>query len=294
MRVLIVTKVTNYDLHGENTEAKVARGLVSKDALERLKVAHHEHHQTLSQLRSTLDRYKIAYDEVSRERQTQPLAPDAVVITVGGDGTLLAASHQMPEGGVLVGIRSSNSSVGYLCCAGPAHLEKVVQALDKGSLGVEHIPRLKAQIYRAETGDSVMTLPVLNDFLYANTHPAATTRYRLTLGDRSELHRSSGIWVATGIGSTAAIFAALGEKRPVHDPLVQFRVRELYRLSNPPPQLDGGLFDPALVEFEIENRCQAALLALDGQYGVENLQYGDRMRFLPATSLRLARSFEGR
>lgn len=294
MHVLIVTKITNYELHGDSTEAKVARGLVSRDALDRLKAAHEEHHATLSQLKSVLDRAQVKYREVSREKQVSPLGPESVVITVGGDGTLLAASHQMPQGGLLVGIRSSHSSVGYLCCAGPGQVEKVVRGIQSGTLGMEAIPRLKASLYRAETGESAETMPVLNDFLYANAHPAATTRYRLSVGAHTELHRSSGIWVATGIGSTAAIFAALGEKRPIHDPLAQYRVRELYRLSNPPPQLDGGLFDPQKKEFEIENRCQDAILALDGQHGVESLHYGDRIRFLPAPSLKLARFLESK
>jgi NAD+ kinase len=290
MDVLIVTKITNYELYGTSTESKVARGLVSQDALDRLKIAHQEHHATLDQLKATLDSHKIAFEQVSREDETPIQVSDRVVVTVGGDGTLLAASHRMPQGGVLIGIRSSQSSVGYLCCAGPGQVGAVVQSIKERRVGVEKIPRLKAQVYRAESGDSLTTMPILNDFLYANAHPAATTRYRLTFGDVTELHRSSGIWIATGIGSTAAIFAAMGEKRPSHDPLVQYRVRELYRLSNPPPQLDGGLFDPEMIDFEIENRSQHAILALDGQYGVEKIHYGDRIRFLPASYLKLGRT----
>jgi NAD+ kinase len=290
MRVLIVTKITNYELHGLSTEAKVARGVVSKDALERLKSAHSEHYHTLKLLKLRLDEAGIDYGQISREKQRSPSDPDATVITIGGDGTMLAASHQMPFGGRLIGMKSSHSSVGYLCCVGPGDEDKLVQALIKGTVKTQAIPRLKAAIRRTESGNQVMTDTILNDFLYANANPAATTRYRLNYGTESELHRSSGIWIATGVGSTAAIFAAGGEKRPHTESLAQYRVRELYRLSNPPSNCDGGLFNPENETFEIENRCQDAILALDGQHGVEVLHYGDRVSFLPAHPIDLAKS----
>lgn len=291
MRVLIVTKITNYELHGATTEAKVARGVVSQDALDRLRSAHSEHYQTLKIVKKCLKEAGVEYLEISREKQRPSSHEGSTIITIGGDGTLLAASHQMPLGGRIVGIRSSHSSVGYLCCAGPGEEDKLVQSLVKDLIKTEPIHRIKAAIRKTDRIDEVITEPILNDFLYANANPAATTRYRLTVDSDRELHRSSGIWVATGVGSTAAIFAAGGEKRPGTDAMAQYRVRELYRLSNPPPRYDGGLFDPDKVIFEIENRCQSAILALDGQHGVEMLNYGDRIRFLWANPINLARSF---
>ncbi len=290
MGVLIVTKITNYELHGETTEAKVARGVVSQDALDRLRTAHGEHYKTLKTVKKLLKEAGVPYEEVSREKRRTSSDQGDTIITIGGDGTLLAASHQMPDGGRIVGIRSSHSSVGYLCCAGPGEEDRVIQSLVCDTVRTESIPRVKAMIRRTDRTEEFTTEPILNDFLYANANPAATTRYRLNVDNDTELHRSSGIWIATGVGSTAAIFAAGGEKRPGTDTLAQYRVRELYRLSNPPPRFDGGLFDPDSTPFEIENRCQNAILALDGQHGVELLNYGDRIRFVRAHPINLARS----
>ena len=67
--------------------------------------------------------------------------------------------------------------------------------------------------------------PALNDVLVAHVQPAATSRYRLTLGRRSEEHRSSGLWVATAAGSTAGIRSAGGRPMPLTSRRIQFRAR---------------------------------------------------------------------
>ena len=290
MTVLIVTKTTNYELHGPSIEARMARGGVPSDAVQRLKVAHKEHHETVGALRAALQQEGIAFQEVSRG---EPLVTEHdIVITVGGDGTLLAASHQMARGGTLFGLRSSFSSVGYLCCAGPHDVGRLVKAISQGQFQVARVPRLLAEIFRIETGQIERTVPVLNDFLYTNVNPAATTRYKITFGGKAEIHRSSGLWIATGVGSTAAILAAGGEKRPLDDPYAQFKVRELYRLGHEVPEIEGGLFNPSTETIEIENRCPQAILALDGQHGSLELAYGDRLSFRWAPPVELVRKLE--
>ncbi len=290
MVVLIVTKTTNYELHGALIESKVNHGLVPRDSLTRLKKAHAEHYETLGRLRTALAAAGITWDEVSRDFPRPWSKSYDLVITVGGDGTLLAASHQLAQGGLIAGVRSSSLSVGFLCCAGTAEIEALVAAIANGTLRSSVVHRLKASVKRVDVGDEIETTPVLNDFLYANANPAATTRYRMIVGDREEVHRSSGIWVATATGSTAAILAAGGERRPPEDPLFQFRVRELYKFDLGAPVIEGGLFDPATTELEIENRCPAAILATDGQHGVIDLVYGDRIRFKPAAPINLVRA----
>jgi NAD+ kinase len=289
MAVLIVTKTTNYELHGSVVEAKVEQGRMGADVLERLRSAHTEHYQTLTRLREALKRAGTPFDEVSRHAADPWSRTYDAVVTVGGDGTLLAASHHMGRGGVVFGVRSSTSSVGFLCCAGPDGVDKVVDALRKGVWQCDEVHRVTADVTRVDSGVIEPTMPVLNDFLYTNANPAATTRYKLTVKDKVETHRSSGIWVATGVGSTAAILAAGGERRPRHDALIQYRVRELYRLGNEVPTLAGGLLDLDKEPLVVENRCVQALLALDGQHGVVELAYGDTVTFRRAATLKLVR-----
>jgi NAD+ kinase len=288
MRVLAVVKTTNYELHGPNIEVKVAEGRVAGDALRRLKTAHREHYETLTALRAAFVRERLAFDEVSRDGEPHPRRAYDAVVTVGGDGTLLAASHQMAAGGKILGLRSSVSSVGYLCCAGPNEVDALVKGIKEGTHTWLEVSRVKAEINSLDARRVIETVPVLNDFLYTNTNPSATTRYRLHFRDRCEVHRSSGLWVATAVGSTAGIFAAGGVRRPLSDRLFQFKVRELYRLGLTEPTLDGGLFDPDADLLEVENRCPSATLALDGQHGAHELGYGDKVRFRRAASVLLA------
>jgi len=56
----------------------------------------------------------------------------------------------------------------------------------------------------------VATDRVLNDCLFSNECPASTTRYVLRRGTRQEEHYSSGVWISTAAGSTAATQAAGG------------------------------------------------------------------------------------
>ena len=233
----------------------------------------------------------LAWDEVSRDFPRPWSKNYDIIITVGGDGTLLAASHQLPNGGLIAGVRSSMLSVGFLCCAGPGQIQEMVDAIVEGRYKTQIVHRLKAKVARVDIGDEIETTPVLNDFLYANANPAATTRYKISYGDKQEVHRSSGIWVATATGSTAAILAAGGERRPPEDSLFQFRVRELYKFDHGSADIEGGMFDPSETLLEIENRCPSAILATDGQHGVIELVYGDKVRFAAAAPINLLRGW---
>lgn len=300
MKVLIVTKTTNYELHGQVIGENIRQGRVSSDALSRLVFAHDEHYATLEKLKEQLEKFGIAYEQISRDSSWSWGAPgntkgadgqwDAVV-SVGGDGTLLAASHNILQPGKLIGVRSSESSVGFLCCAGSRELEPLVEALAQNKISFQKVSRLQAEIKKAEVNTTVKTVPVLNDLLYANANPAATTRYKIRFRERSETHRSSGMWIATGVGSTAAILAAGGVRRPQDDLLFQFRVRELYKLGHRVPEIEGALFDPGQDLLEVENRCPEAILATDGQHGYLELVYGDTFTLKRGPELMVARSF---
>ncbi len=288
MNILIVTKTTNFELHGQAIGENISQGRVSSDALSRLVLAHDEHYETLESLKEQLDLQGISYRLVSRDSRWSWDGTYDAVVSVGGDGTLLAASHNIQSVGRLIGIRSSQSSVGYLCSAGIGEIKPLVENLKNGTILWQAVSRVKAQLTKASTGETVETVPVLNDLLYANANPAATTRYKILFRDRYETHRSSGIWFATGMGSTAAILAAGGERRPQTDSLFQFRVRELYKLGHKIPEIEGALFDPDIDHVEIENRCPQAILATDGQHGNLELGYGDIVKIKTGPLLHVA------
>ena len=70
--------------------------------------------------------------------------------------------------------------------------------------------------------------------------PAAMTSYTLDIGSVSEPQRSSGLWIATAAGSTAAIRAAGGCILPLRSRKLQYLVRGAVqrRPVSPPAQWD--------------------------------------------------------
>ena len=131
---------------------------------------------------------------------------------------------------------------------------------------------------------------MLNDFLYTNSNPASTTRYKVKFDGRTETHKSSGLWLATATGSTAAISAAGGKVLDAADDGLQFVVRELYQFDGLNNKIYTGFFDSNEQSIEIENHCSNGILALDGERGVIKLKFGDRIRFGRAEPIHVAKS----
>jgi NAD+ kinase len=288
MKVLVIRKPTNLEQHGDFIRQQVGK---RSDHFDLLETAHSEHYQCLEVLRKELAAQHINFVEISRSDR-RPQEVYDTVITVGGDGTLLTSSHDMGEPPMpIIGIRSSQASVGYLCAGDIRHVPELVKQLASGRVQYLTRHRLKARIKRADDASELLTFPVLNDFLFANANPASTTRYRLQLGDVQERHKSSGIWIATATGSTAATSAAGGERLDPEDPRFQFVVRELYQ-GEDTHQLSKGFFEPSHDPLVIENYCSRAILALDGERGMQRLRFGDIVTFLKADPIRIARALD--
>lgn len=113
--------------------------------------------------------------------------PD-VVISFGGDGTLLHAERQYP-GIPKLPIRDSQ-----VCHKCPKHEEKtLLKELQNNGLTLKNYKKLKTEI-------EGKTLLALNDFSIRNAHPTHAIRFRLT-GDK--LYIGDGIVVSSPFGSSA-------------------------------------------------------------------------------------------
>lgn len=294
MRILLVKKTTGFELYGHDVKEQVDLKLFPEKDFERLKLVHDEHYATLKLLEKGLSAAGIEVEEITRDPIQQNWPEETsfdAVITVGGDGTLLSASHFVHKDELLIGIRSSSSSIGHLCACGPEHVSELIKHMKSQKLKYVSAQRLAAEIVFVSNVETLKTAPILNDFLFANRHPAAMTRYRLRLGKIQEEIKSSGIWVATPAGSSAAIAAAGGQKLSLDSRDFQYAIRERYLLQGEASQLSAGKFDPDSDRFEIECRTKHAILALDGQHGLINLGYGDRVIFHRAKPINLAVSW---
>ena len=292
MHVLVSCKTTNLDVHGESIRRKISSGLLSESHLERLQEDHRQHHASLETLLRELEKHNISYVEVGRGLYWPDLSGVDGVITLGGDGTVLEASHHISDENIpVLGVRSSDMSVGFLCSCKGDGIPGMIQKLATGQFQTREVSRLEAKVRFTDTGGEMTTEPILNDFLYTNKNPAATTRYKVMLGDTHEVHKSSGIWLSTAAGSTAAISAAGGTPVDFYRDDFQFLVREPYTPpSSSKYKIASGFFDPDKTDLIIENHCDQAVLALDGQRGSVSLNFGDTLKFSRAEPLHLIKN----
>jgi len=289
MSILVISKKTNFDQYQDIVKKHVDQGFLSEDEWVNLLKEHEEHYVTLDELQKALKQRRISSEKIIRDI-VWPKKKFNLVITVGGDGTFLTASQQIKEGKIpIAGIRSSCHSVGQLCSFNKTNIEHLLDQFLSHSLHIIEHTRLRAEVFHVSSNCWKTTRPVLNDFLFANIDPSCTTRYRFHVNDHSEDQKSSGIWIATPTGSTAAIKAAGG--KVINNPAEersQYFVRELYK----PPKvkknlLKKGFFHPEHDRVEIKNSCKHAIIAMDGQHGKVNLNYGDRIRFHSTNSLKV-------
>ena len=200
------------------------------------------------------------------------LAGAKLVVTVGGDGTLLAASHWVTRAGLL-GVNSApRSSVGYLTSTRRATVARDLARIARGGLLPQAVARIEVEL------DGRRLPPALNDVLVAHEQPAATSRYRIRLGRRVEEHRSSGLWIATPTGSTAGIRSAGGQPMTLGERWLQIRARELYRVQGRSAALESGFVEEGQA-LEVESAMADGRLYVDGARMAVRFPFGARATF---------------
>src|SRR5687768_8843650 len=136
-RVVVVKKRTAYHRFvEEERDPRVIELLRKRDpAVSGWMSSHKEHERTVEEVLRVLDR--LGASVVLIERATALFDPaDAVlVVVVGGDGTLLAASHSVGASVPVLGVNSApKHSVGFFCAARRQTFRARVQAALAGEL----------------------------------------------------------------------------------------------------------------------------------------------------------------
>jgi len=271
----VVVKRTAYRLFVEQEQdERIARLLKKNDPTVRsMRRSHDEHEATIQEVHAALQR--LGADAVWIRRAHAPFDPDdaKLVVTVGGDGTLLAASHRVGRTPIL-GVNSAPShSVGFFCGVKKGRAgEAIAQAL-KGKMKAVELTRMTVLL----NGKPVSTR-VLNDALFCHRSPAATARYILTLGSMVEEQKSSGFWIGPAAGSTAAQRSAGGKILPLTSPELQLVVREPYTPGGEKLKLTRALI-PQKKELFVRSKIRQGRLFIDGPHEFIEIQVGDRLVF---------------
>ena len=237
---------------------------------KRLYNEHTTHSRTIEKIKEELKSRAIRFK--STTGHTIPgLGKYDLIITVGGDGTFLRASHQVTNQLVL-GVNSSPQvSVGALCSVTLKEFPTKLRAILNERYRTKSLNRLEIRV----NGKKLRHL-ALNDVLFCNTSPGGTSRYSIAVGNRKEEQRSSGVWISTSAGSTAAIRAAGGKRLPHFSKQIQYLVREPYRGRNAPYHIVRGTLPPGRT-IKLVNQMLHAALYIDGLQAILKLHFGDRI-----------------
>lgn len=274
-RAIVIYKKSVYQLYvKERAETKYIRALEAQPAaLARAMEAHHDNERALDRVQAALTSRGIDYRCAYRARK-QTIEGVDLIITVGGDGTLLDTSHAVVDIPVL-GVNSSPKySVGHFCTATADTIGPILDEISE-----DRLPLVAVQRLRVSAGEANPALLALNEVLFAHPSPAGTSRYELFVNGDHEEQKSSGVWIATAAGSTAAIRSAGGMAVPLDSPVVQYWVREPYSAFNSPLRLLGGPFVGAV---EIVSRLRTSMAYVDGHRLQITLGYGETLRVGPA------------
>lgn len=275
-RVVIVVKKTPYSRYVEEEDDPQVRRLIRRrdPTVVRWLPAHEEHVATLEEVQRVLSKLGARTWVLIHGPRVQFDASDAsLVVTVGGDGTLLAASHNVEDTPVL-GVNSApGTSVGFFCAAHRKVVARMLPRALEGKLEARRLSRMKVTI-----NGRVVSRRVLNEVLFCHETPAAASRYILADGSRSEPQVSSGFWVGTAAGSTGAIHSAGGKVLPLTSGTLQLVVREPIIAARRKYKMTHVLV-PEGREITAISKMHDARIFLDGPYKRAPVRLADRVTF---------------
>lgn len=138
-----------------------------------------------------------------------------LIISVGGDGTLLAVARKLSESDIpVMGINLGR--LGFLADIAPQELETTMREIIDGQYVLEERFLLEARVERAGKTGSVST--ALNDVVVSSSTPSRMIEFELYIDDRFiHTQRADGIIITTPTGSTAYSLSANG---PIMDPSI--------------------------------------------------------------------------
>ncbi len=284
MKIFVLVKESSYErLVLQDKDEKTIRLLrESSIVTDKLKISHDEHTKTTEHVRDFLQSHEVEYKTLTEHTSVEIPEDTDLVITVGGDGTFLAASHAVSSKIPIFGINSAPStSVGFFCRAKMNTAKKIFEDIQAGVCKEIQVSRMQIAL-----NDVVITKRVLNEALFCHASPAATTRYFIEIcyfdsHTVSEEQKSSGFWIGPPAGSTAAIRSAGGIFLPLAARELQLVVRELYLpiFQNPEESKITNRFLKEKDVVSVLSKTRRGKLFLDGNMCEHNVEIGDRIEF---------------
>ena len=276
-RILVVYKKDAYQQYLQEQQDPHLLRLLRQgqpDVLD-MQRAHEVHEEAIEAVVYTLRQLRVEFDMAYRA-DLKVTRRYGLVVSVGGDGTLLQAARSVSRTPIL-GVNSDPARSEAVFCAATSHsFARLCRQALAGAL-----PEL--WLYRLQMSLNGKRLPhrALNDVLVVHDDPSTMSRYRLKVGARQESQKSSGLWVSTAAGSSSAVLAAGGARLPWNRKAFQYRPRELYRGRLSRSRLVGGVLPPT-------TRVQVTWLMRRGSAFIDGPHVKIPLRFADDLEVRLS------
>lgn len=224
-------------------------------------------------------------------------------------GTALSASHFVRGDIPLLAINSdpdsptevrkpgddSGRSVGALCACSSSDMSTVIPQVLFREL--DPLARNRLLLTVSSSYNNTTLPPALNDILLAHPSPAAMSRFTVSgrvgsspwsaalqatdddkVGDSFIMNsRSSGLWISTATGSTAAMAAAGGCKMDRDSASLQWRIRD----ESPRPNSDETLITSGFIDpndnLSVRWNSHKGVAYIDGHYVCFDMELGDKL-----------------
>ncbi|KAK2422720.1 NADH kinase [Trifolium repens] len=280
-RLLLLLKPFGVSPHPSHTHPQV---------LDFLKNRHKVHHDSINFCQEILQKKPVEWKTVLRNNLTQPINDVDLVVTIGGDGTLLQASHLVDDKIPVLGVNSdptrideveqfsgefdATRSTGHLCSTTVENFEQVLDSILEGRVAPSELTRIRISVNALH-----LSTYALNDVLVAHPSPAALSRFsfRITKEDQPcspQVNcRSSGLRVSTAAGSTAAMHSAGGFPMSISSRGLQYMVREPISPATVSDFMHGLIKQDE--EMNATWTCRKGVIYIDGSHINYTIQDGD-------------------
>ncbi|MBI2137820.1 NAD(+)/NADH kinase [Candidatus Woesearchaeota archaeon] len=192
-----------------------------------------KYYKTLLSVRKALMKAGISAVFIKRENEgaiRKSVKNADALIVVGGDGTLLQASHFLEKTPALHISSGRTEHEAFFARAYEADAAGKLKRLAQGRYKIVHLDRLEAALNGRR-----IPFNALNEVFIGGHAAYHTVRYNIQIGGNSEEQKSSGVIIATPAGSHAWAKSAGGKTIPITAKGMVYVVREPYfgRLLKP-------------------------------------------------------------
>ncbi|EQC34352.1 hypothetical protein SDRG_08124 [Saprolegnia diclina VS20] len=217
--VVVVNKMTRYQheesLYGNSGEALKKQMSMRGFVYDRLKASHDHHIDAIDDITSTFKEYDINCTIVNAHELTHDAYDGAdMIFSAGGDGTFLKAASFVNKPIPVAGLNTDSArSEGNLCAYSiDASCHRFSIGLDRlltGDFRWRHRQRIRVGMVNQEGFKYELPRYALNEVFIAESDASRPSHYNIGIDQQQrESHRSSGIIVCTGTGSSAWHYSA--------------------------------------------------------------------------------------